>query len=168
VRRQVFVERELEARRGRKKGKVRLRFFKPTLDPRGVHWNCAFDIHVDGKKIWTPKHLAGFDGLQALVQAIGFSVFTLELFERDTGMRLGDEAWLDVWRLRPRIGAVGETKRRAAAVRNTESKLAEQLRRDRSHWAQTARPRRAPLRSPATTPSGQRGRATGRRERAGR
>lgn len=119
--RTVFIERELTARRGRKKATVRLRFFKPVPDARGG-WSCSFDVHVDGVKIRTPERVSGEDGLQALLLAIGLSVFTLEMFENETGWRIDDWAWFDVWKLRPRT-RLRDSRRRSAIVREMEREL---------------------------------------------
>ena len=113
----VFVERELTARRGRKRAQLRIRIHAPRPDSRGhSNWECAFEVTVDRKRLHTPSKLFGIDGVQALVLVLSWVVYTLEEYENDTGMTLDEWAWPDIWKLRMPAVLPG-TKRRAAAIR---------------------------------------------------
>ena len=148
----VFVERELTARRGRKRVQLRIRIHAPRPDAQGhSNWECAFEITADGKRLHTPRKLFGIDGVQALVLVLGWVVFTLEEYENDTGMTLDEWAWPDIWKLRMPPVLPG-TRRRAAAIRRIHREYEARYGSvTRSSSRTSATPRaRAPRAKPAT------------------
>ena len=140
----VFVERELVARRGRKRATVRIRIHAPRPDSRDREsWECAFDVTVDGERLSGPPKVFGIDGIQALVLALGWVVFTLEQLEDDTGMQLEDWVWIDLWRVRTPHNFPG-TRRRAAAIRRTYREYQQKYGTLKRSTSRTAATRRAP------------------------
>lgn len=161
----VFVDRELTARRGRKRAQLRIRIHAPRPDARGEpNWECALEVTVDGKRLTgTPPNVFGYDGMQALLLAIGMTVLLLERFENDTGMRVEPWQWHDLWALRPHVAMVG-THDRAAAMRALDRKRAAAAKHfTRSSSRTAARPRApAPRAKPAARKAPRRRRASPR------
>ena len=113
----AFVERAIEARRGRKRVAVLLRVDAPIADRQGwPGWECRFRITVDRKPSHPPRYVAGVDSLQALLQAIRFAIFELERLEDNEGIRMDSGAWIGLLAHRLEIEMPG-TRRRAAALR---------------------------------------------------
>lgn len=88
----VFVERELTARKGKKRTKLHLRVYAPV--PHGAEFACSFELTSDGPPTWgIPKQLYGYDGLQAFTLAMQFAGLTLLHFEAEHGMRIDPWHW---------------------------------------------------------------------------
>jgi hypothetical protein len=122
----VFVERQLTARKGKKRVTLQLRVFAPTS--HGDHSDCSAELRAGTKRIWPATrdlHIGGSDSWQALVLAMRMAALALVLFERDSGMRVDPADWMDIVELlgdmpvpaemRPRIAeierAIGEAQR---------------------------------------------------------
>jgi len=140
----VVVERELTARRGRKRATLRIRVFAPTPDRDGdPNWECAFEVTADGKRLQAPPKLFGMDGMQALLLAIGWVVYMLEEYENDTGMTIEEWAWSGMWKLRMPAVLPG-TRRRDAALRRIQREYEAKYGRVKRSTSRTAATPRAP------------------------
>lgn len=120
----VFVERELTARKGRKRTKLHLRVFAPDLD-RPDH-PCAFEVIVDGDEWWSKRRVIyGGDSVQALLLTMQMVALRLFLFERDRGMLIDAEDWMH---LVDHLRVPRATARERARVAEIKAELREQMR----------------------------------------
>jgi hypothetical protein len=90
----IFVERELTARKGKRRAKLHLRVFAPI--PHGNDYACSFELTVDGKPSWVPERIYGFDGLQAFALAMQFAAWQLLQLEAERGMRIDASDWMNI------------------------------------------------------------------------
>jgi len=140
----VFVERELTARRGRKRATLRIRIRAPRPDPLGGNnWQCSFEVTADDKRLRAPPKLFGIDGMQALLLTIGWVVYMLEEYENDTGMTIEEWGWSGMWKLRM-AGVLPGTRRRDAALRRIQREYEAKYGRVKRSTARTSATPRAP------------------------
>ena len=113
----VFAERRLTARKGTKRVELTLRVHAPKA--HGDHADCQVELRAGGKRIWPATrdfHIGGDDSWQALVLALRLGAQSLLLFERDTGMRIDDDDWMDVVDLLGEMAIPTEMRGRVAGI----------------------------------------------------
>jgi hypothetical protein len=113
----VFAERRLTARKGKTRVELTLRVHAPKA--HGDHADCAVELRAGTRRIWPATrdvHIGGADSWQALVLALRLGAQSLVLFERDTGMRIDDEDWMDVVDLLGEMAIPTEMRGRIAAI----------------------------------------------------
>jgi hypothetical protein len=119
----VFVERELTARKGKKRVVLQLRVHAP--EAHGDHADCEAELLAGGKRIWPATrdlHIGGGDGWQALVLAMRMAALALVLFERDSGLQIDPSEWMDIVEL---LGDMPVPKEMRPRVREIERAIAE-------------------------------------------
>jgi hypothetical protein len=125
----VIAERRLTARKGKKRIELTLRVHAPKA--HGDHADCAVELRAGTKRIWPATrdfHIGGDDRWQALVLGLRLGAFSLVLFERDSGMRIDDEDWLDIVDLLRGMPIPGDMRPRIAKIERAIAKAHREFR----------------------------------------
>ena len=94
-------------------------------------WPLTVELRAGTKRIWpaTPDfHIGGSDSWQALALAMRLGAMSLVWFERDSGLRIDDEDWMDVVDLLGEMAIPTEMKGRIASIERAIRKAQREFR----------------------------------------